>query len=82
VIELVGYAAAVCTTVAFFPQLLKAWQTRSTADISLTMFLVLVTGIVLWLAYGMLIRDFPLIAANGVTLLLAGAILVLKLRYK
>jgi MtN3 and saliva related transmembrane protein len=82
VIEFVGYAAAVCTTVAFFPQLLKAWQTRSTADISLTMFLVLVTGIVLWLAYGVLIRDLPLIAANGVTLLLAGAILALKLRYK
>jgi MtN3 and saliva related transmembrane protein len=82
VIELIGYAAAVCTTVAFLPQLLKAWQTRSTADISLVMFLVLVTGIVLWLTYGVLIRDFPLIAANAVTLLLAGAILALKLRHK
>jgi len=82
VIELIGYAAAVCTTIAFLPQLLKAWQTRSTADISLVMFLVLVTGIVLWLTYGVLIRDFPLIAANAVTLLLAGAILALKLRHK
>jgi MtN3 and saliva related transmembrane protein len=82
VIELVGYAAATCTTIAFLPQLLKAWHTRSTADISLVMFLVLLAGIVLWLTYGVLIRDFPLIAANTVTLLLAGAILVLKLRYK
>jgi MtN3 and saliva related transmembrane protein len=82
VIELIGYAAATCTTIAFLPQLLKAWHTRSTADISLAMFLVLVAGIVLWLTYGVLIRDLPLIAANTVTLVLAVAILVLKLRYK
>lgn len=81
-IDFIGYAAAVCTTIAFAPQLAKAWRTRSTADISLGMFSILVTGIVLWLIYGALIEDGPLIAANSVTLLLAGGILLLKLKHK
>ena len=76
-----GLAAACCTTIAFVPQLVKTWKTRSTADISLSMFLVLVIGIILWLAYGMLLGDVPLIVANGITLVLAGIILVFKLRY-
>lgn len=80
-LRLLGLAAACCTTVAFVPQLVKTWKTRSTADISLSMFLVLVIGIILWLAYGMLLGDVPLIVANGITLVLAGIILVLKLRY-
>ncbi|MEX2630922.1 MAG: SemiSWEET transporter [Tistlia sp.] len=78
---LIGLAAGACTTLAFLPQALKAWRTRSTRDISLSMFLVLVTGVALWLAYGLLLGDLPLIAANGVTLLLAGSILLLKLRH-
>ena len=76
-----GLAAACCTTIAFVPQLVKTWKTRSTADISLGMFLVLVIGIVLWLTYGTLLGDVPLIVANGITLILAGIILVFKLRY-
>jgi len=81
-IELIGYSAALCTTVAFAPQLIKAWRTRSTGDISLSMFLVLVTGILLWIVYGVLRQDGPLIAANAVTLILAGGILILKIRHK
>lgn len=76
-----GLAAAFCTTAAYAPQALKAWRSRSTADISLSMFLLMVTGIVLWLVYGVMIADLPLIIANGVTLCLAGAILALKLRH-
>lgn len=76
-----GLAAAFCSTAAFVPQVVKTWRTRSTKDISLVMFLVLVTGIILWLAYGIVIQDIPLIVANGVTLLLAGTILVLKLKH-
>ncbi len=80
-ITALGLAAAFCTTTAFAPQALKAWRSRSTADISLSMFLLMVAGIVLWLAYGVLIGDIPLIAANAVTLCLAGSILALKLRH-
>ena len=76
-----GLLAGFCSTVAFVPQVVKTWRTRSTGDISLGMFLVLVTGIVLWLVYGITIQDIPLVAANGVTLLLAGIILIFKLRY-
>jgi len=81
-LEILGYGAAICTTVAFAPQLVKAWRTCSTNDISLAMFLVMVAGIVLWLTYGALKHDVPLTVANATTLLLAGAILFLKVKYK
>jgi MtN3 and saliva related transmembrane protein len=80
-IKLIGFAAATCTTVAYAPQVIKVWKTRSTGDISLGMFLVMVLGLALWLVYGLLSGDGPLVAANAVTMLLAGVILVMKLRY-
>ncbi|MGY3038335.1 MtN3 and saliva related transmembrane protein [Bradyrhizobium sp. USDA 4354] len=81
VIKLIGFAAATCTTVAYAPQAIKVWKTRSTGDISLGMFLVMVLGLALWLAYGLLSGDAPLVAANAITMVLAGGILVMKLRY-
>ncbi|GGI18789.1 MULTISPECIES: SemiSWEET transporter [Bradyrhizobium] len=81
VIKLIGFAAATCTTVAYAPQAIKVWKTRSTGDISLGMFLVMVLGLALWLIYGLLSGDGPLIASNAVTMLLAGGILLMKLRY-
>lgn len=81
-ITLIGLAAATLTTVAFVPQVVRTWRTRSTHDISLPMFLVLAAGIVLWLIYGAMIRDMPLILANLVTLVLVLTILFFKLRYK
>lgn len=79
--DLIGFAAACLTTAAFLPQAIKVWRSRSARDISLAMFLVLCLGIALWLAYGMLRNDWPLILANATTLILAGAILVAKLRF-
>jgi len=75
-----GLAAAFCTTAAFVPQAVKTWRTRSTGDLSLQMYVVLVAGTALWLAYGLAIGDVPLITANGITLLLAASILYIKLR--
>jgi MtN3 and saliva related transmembrane protein len=80
-VTLLGLLAAACTTFAFLPQVIKTWQTRSTKDISLGMFLVLVIGIVLWLTYGLIIVDIPLIAANVVTLLFGVIILYFKLKH-
>jgi MtN3 and saliva related transmembrane protein len=80
-ITLIGLAAAFCTTVAFLPQVIQTWRTRSTKDISLAMFLVFTTGIFLWLVYGVVIHDAPLIAANGITFVLSGTILYFKLRH-
>jgi MtN3 and saliva related transmembrane protein len=77
----IGMAAAVLTTAAFAPQAFKAWQSRSTKDVSLAMFTMMVAGNTLWLAYGIMIKDAPLVIANAVTLILAGAILAAKIRY-
>jgi len=79
--EAIGYIAAACTSFAFLPQALRIWRTRSAEDISLAMYLILVTGVVLWIAYGALIRSAPLVAANTTSLLLAGAVLAGKLRF-
>lgn len=77
----IGLAAAFCTTIAFLPQVIQTWRTRSTKDISLAMFLVFTTGIFLWLVYGVILRDVPLIAANGITFVLSGTILYFKFRH-
>jgi MtN3 and saliva related transmembrane protein len=78
---LIGLAAACLTTVAYAPQAIKTFRTRQTRDISLGMFVLMVTGVALWLIYGLMIGDLPLILANLVTLSLSGTILVLKLRH-
>lgn len=79
-IELVGYLAACLTTLSFAPQAWLTFRTRNVAGISLGMYGAMTAGVVLWLAYGLLIRSWPLVAANVVTLSLAGAILLMKLR--
>ena len=74
-----GYFAGILTTLAFLPQALKAFRTRSTKDMSLTMWLLLCTGVFCWLIYGILLGAGPIIVANAATLILAGSVLVLKL---
>ena len=81
VYTVIGLAAAFCTTIAFLPQVIRTWRTRSTGDLSLSMFLVFTTGIFLWLVYGLAVHDLPLIIANGITLVLSGTILFFKLRH-
>ncbi len=81
VVEAIGMTAGVLTTIAFLPQAIKAWRTKSTADISLAMFLILVTGVFLWLVYGAFIGSPSLVLANGVTFVIALFILYLKLRH-
>ena len=76
-----GFLAGFLTTVAFIPQLIRARRSQSTKDLSLPMFVSFTTGVLLWLMYGMAIHSLPVIAANGVTLVLAAAILVLKIRH-
>jgi len=80
-LNLLGLLAAFCTTVAFVPQLVKVWRSRSANDISLGMFLLMTLGIALWLLYGIAILDLPLIVANAITLCLAASILVMKLKH-
>lgn len=79
---LLGLVAGSLTTAAFFPQFLKAWKSRSTKDVSLLMYVIISTGVLLWLIYGLIIGSLPVIAANAVTLVIAGAILILKIRFR
>lgn len=81
-IGIIGILAGMCTTIAFLPQVLKTWRTKSAKDLSLGMFSIFCTGVALWLTYGILIRDLPIILANGFTFILAGSLLYFKLSYK
>lgn len=80
-VTLLGLLAGTLTTLAFVPQVLQVLRTRSTKDISLGMFTMFCAGVALWLAYGLLLQDVAVVAANGVTLVLALTILVLKIRW-
>ncbi|MBP6833088.1 MAG: SemiSWEET family sugar transporter [Deltaproteobacteria bacterium] len=80
-IELIGYVAATLTTASFVPQALLIYKTRNVTGISLGMYGAFTVGIALWLAYGLLLRAWPIVGANLVTLVLALAILSMKIRY-
>ena len=80
-IELLGFVAGACTTLSFLPQVLHVWRSRSADDISLGMYTVFMLGVSLWLIYGIVSAQIAVIVANGVTLVLAGSVLVMKLRY-
>jgi MtN3 and saliva related transmembrane protein len=79
--DYVGYLAASLTTLSFVPQALHTWRSRDVSGISLGMYSVFTAGIALWLAYGLLIEAWPVVAANVITLGLASAILGMKLRF-
>jgi len=79
--ELIGYLAALLTTLSFVPQAWHTFRTRDVRGISLGMYSVFTVGVALWLVYGVLLAAWPIVVANGVTLSLALTILVMKLRY-
>ena len=81
-VTVLGIVAGALTSSAFFPQLLKAWRSKSTGDVSLWMYVIACTGITLWLIYGLIIDSVPLILANAVTLVMTVTILVLKIKYR
>ena len=80
-VTLIGSVAAVCTTAAFVPQVIRVWRLKRADEISLITFLVLSIGSLVWLTYGLLISSLPVIAANGVTFTLVLAILILKVTW-
>ena len=77
----IGSIAAALTTVAFVPQVWKVWRTRHAHDISLGMYSLFTCGVAMWLVYGVLLGSWPIVIANSTTLLLAGAVLLMKLRF-
>jgi MtN3 and saliva related transmembrane protein len=76
----IGIAAAVLTSLSYIPQVQKAWPRGSTSDLSLKMLVVLTTGLVLWVGYGLLKGDGVIVAANSVGAALSGSVLAFKIR--
>lgn len=77
--DLLGLVAAVLTTGSFVPQALLTLRTRDVSGISLGMYSAFTAGVALWLGYGLMLRDWPIVLANAVTLVLAATILVTKI---
>jgi len=81
-ITILGLAAGTLTTIAFLPQMMKTWQTKSAKDVSFLMLITFNVGVFLWLIYGIYLQALPIILANGVTLFLNLIILWLKIKYR
>ncbi len=79
--NIIGFAAACLTTVSFVPQAWHTFRTKDVSGISLSMYACFTLGVFLWLVYGLLMDAWPIVVANAVTLALATAILLMKLRY-
>jgi len=79
--NLTGLVAGFLTTLAFVPQAARIWKTKSARDVSLPTYLSLTLGVALWLAYGLMKGEAPIILWNAVTLLIAIAIVALKVRF-
>lgn len=80
--EIIGLIAAVLTTSAYVPQAYKAWKTKSAGSVSLAMYLIMLTGIILWLVYGIHLNSISMILANSITIILTVIIIIFKLKYK
>jgi MtN3 and saliva related transmembrane protein len=82
VIHYLGYFAGVLTVASFLPQVVRAWRTKQTRDLSLAMFALLITSGSLWMLYALANRDWPVLATNGGMVALNAALAAAKLRYR
>jgi MtN3 and saliva related transmembrane protein len=79
--DMLGYAAATLTTASFVPQAWRTFRTKDVSGISLRMYSVFTLGVAVWLAYGIVLKEVPMMVANSSTLVFACAVLVMKLKY-
>ena len=77
-----GFVAGTLTTLAFLPQVVKTWRTKSSNDLSIGTLSMICSGVLFWLVYGLLIGDLPIIATNSVTLVLVVSLFALALVYR
>lgn len=78
---LIGYGAGITTAIALLPQVMKSWQTKSTQDISLSWTLIYTFSMILWVVYGILLRQVPMMATLSIELLLYVILLTLKIKH-
>jgi MtN3 and saliva related transmembrane protein len=81
-IQILGLAAGTITSITFLPQVIHIWKTKSAKDLSLMMLLLLILGVLLWLTYGILIKDAAIIYTNSMVLVMSFILLFFKLKYK
>ena len=81
IVTILGLAAGALITVSFIPQIIKIYRLRETKDISLLMYIIFTIGILLWLIYGILIEDFPVIVANAIGIVFVSTVLFFKIKY-
>ena len=81
-IQILGLVAGTITSITFLPQVIKIWQTKSAKDLSLMMLLLLMLGVILWLSYGLLVKDAAIIYTNSMVLGMSLVMLFFKLKYK
>jgi MtN3 and saliva related transmembrane protein len=81
-IELLGLAAGTITSITFLPQVIRIWQTKSAKDLSLMMLLLLIMGVLMWLTYGIMVKDTAIIYTNSMVLIMSLIMLYFKFRFK
>lgn len=81
-LTILGLLAGALTTIAFLPQMYKTWQSKSAKDVSFIMLITFMSGLLLWLVYGLALNALPIIIANGISFIFNLIILVLKIKYK
>jgi MtN3 and saliva related transmembrane protein len=79
--DYVGLVASVLLSISVVPQVVKSWRTKQVEDISLMMILLFLLGFAMWVAYGLLVKETPIVLLNAVSLVSMAATLALKLRY-
>ena len=78
---ILGMMAGTLTTISFIPQVIKIYKTKDAKDLSIATFYIFSCGVFLWLVYGVVMREWPIILANGVTLILIFLIIAMKIKY-
>jgi MtN3 and saliva related transmembrane protein len=81
-VQILGLAAGTITSITFVPQVIRIWQTKSAKDLSLLMLLLLITGVIMWLSYGLIIKDAAIIYTNSMVLGMSLLMLYFKFRFK
>jgi MtN3 and saliva related transmembrane protein len=81
-IQFLGLAAGTITSITFLPQVIHIWKTKSAKDLSLAMLLLLILGVLMWLSYGILVKDASIIYTNSMVLLMSIVLLIFKFKYK
>jgi MtN3 and saliva related transmembrane protein len=81
-LDILGLIATCCSTSSFVPQVWRTWKTRDVSGISLSTYAIITVGLALWLVYGILRNDLPLIVGNSIMVVLTGAIAIMKIKFE